>query len=85
MAPREVEASAYNLNYISLNGNSACLVKGAGCAKATMNLIMYYGSQSANFLGIGGGTNEAQVIRAFDIFWKTQIFKEYSLMFLDEL
>jgi succinyl-CoA synthetase beta subunit len=83
--PREVEASTHSLNYVSLDENIACLVNGAGLAMATRDLIMYYGSEPANFLGLRGGANEGQVIRVFDIFWKTQIFREYWLLFLEEL
>jgi succinyl-CoA synthetase beta subunit len=47
--PREVEASMHSLNYVSLDENIACLVNGLGLAIATMDLIMYYGSEPANF------------------------------------
>ncbi|MDR1457580.1 MAG: ADP-forming succinate--CoA ligase subunit beta [Puniceicoccales bacterium] len=68
--PNEVEALQYNLNYIALDGNIACLVNGAGLAMATMDLIQYHGGQPANFLDIGGGANEEQITHAFRIILK---------------
>src|SRR5256886_14254614 len=65
--PREVEASKHGLNYISLDGNIACLVNGAGLAMATMDIIKFYGGQPANFLDVGGGATEEQVTEAFKI------------------
>ena len=65
--PKEIEASKYNLNYIALDGNIACLVNGAGLAMATMDIIKYYGGTPANFLDVGGGANEEQVTAAFKI------------------
>lgn len=65
--PREVEASAYDLNYIGLNGNIGCLVNGAGLAMATMDIISLFGGSPANFLDVGGGATEAQVKKAFEI------------------
>lgn len=65
--PREVEASKFNLNYIGLEGNIACLVNGAGLAMATMDIIKYYGGEPANFLDVGGGASEEQVTEAFKI------------------
>ena len=65
--PKEVEASAYNLNYIALEGNIACMVNGAGLAMATMDIIKSYGGEPANFLDVGGGANEEQVTSAFKI------------------
>lgn len=66
-SPLEVEASNYNLSYIKLNGNIACLVNGAGLAMATMDIIKYYGGMPANFLDVGGGANPDQVAAAFKI------------------
>ncbi len=66
-SPLEVEASNYNLNYIKLNGNIACLVNGAGLAMATMDIIKYYGGEPANFLDVGGGASPEQVSAAFKI------------------
>jgi succinyl-CoA synthetase beta subunit len=65
--PLEVEASKYNLNYIKLDGNIACLVNGAGLAMATMDIIKYAGGSPANFLDVGGGANAQQIGHAFEI------------------
>src|SRR3989440_10040092 len=66
-APLEIEASKYNLNYIKLDGNIACLVNGAGLAMATMDIIQHYGGRPANFLDVGGGATKEQVTAAFKI------------------
>jgi succinyl-CoA synthetase beta subunit len=63
--PREVEASKFNLNYIGLDGDIACMVNGAGLAMATMDIIKLHGGEPANFLDVGGGANEEQVKQAF--------------------
>jgi succinyl-CoA synthetase beta subunit len=65
--PREVAASEYDLNYIGLDGNIACLVNGAGLAMATMDIIQHYGGEPANFLDVGGGASKEQVAAAFKI------------------
>ncbi|OUU28009.1 MAG: succinate--CoA ligase subunit beta [Verrucomicrobia bacterium TMED44] len=65
--PKEVEASKFDLNYIALDGNVACMVNGAGLAMATMDIIKHYGGSPANFLDVGGGANEEQVENAFRI------------------
>jgi succinyl-CoA synthetase beta subunit len=65
--PLEVKASEYNLNYIRLDGNVGCMVNGAGLAMATMDIIQYAGGRPANFLDVGGGANEEQVRRGFEI------------------
>ena len=65
--PREVAASVFNLNYIGLDGNIACLVNGAGLAMATMDIIKHHGGEPANFLDVGGGATEEQVTEAFKI------------------
>ncbi len=65
--PLEVKASNYNLNYIRLSGNVGCMVNGAGLAMSTMDIIQYAGGQPANFLDVGGGANEEQVRRGFEI------------------
>ncbi len=65
--PREVEASKFNLSYIGLDGNIACLVNGAGLAMATMDIIKHHGGEPANFLDVGGGATEQQVTEAFKI------------------
>jgi succinyl-CoA synthetase beta subunit len=65
--PREVEASKYDLSYISLDGNIACMVNGAGLAMATMDIIKHYGGEPANFLDVGGGADQEKVAQAFRI------------------
>ena len=65
--PREVEASKYDLSYISLDGNIACMVNGAGLAMATMDIIELYGGEPANFLDVGGGADKEKVAQAFKI------------------
>ena len=65
--PRQVAASEYNLNYIGLDGNIGCMVNGAGLAMATMDMIQLKGGSPANFLDVGGGANERQVQKAFEI------------------
>lgn len=65
--PKEVQASKYDLNYVSLDGNIGCLVNGAGLAMATMDTISYYGGSPANFLDVGGGANTEKVTEAFKI------------------
>jgi succinyl-CoA synthetase beta subunit len=64
---REIEASKYDLSYISLDGNIACMVNGAGLAMATMDIIKLYGGEPANFLDVGGGADEEKVAAAFKI------------------
>ena len=66
-APQEIEASKFNLNYIKLDGNIACLVNGAGLAMATMDIIQHFGGSPANFLDVGGGASQEQVAAAFKI------------------
>ena len=65
--PREIEASKYDLSYISLDGNIACMVNGAGLAMATMDIIKVYGGEPANFLDVGGGADKEKVAQAFRI------------------
>jgi succinyl-CoA synthetase beta subunit len=65
--PREVAASEFNLNYIGLDGDIACLVNGAGLAMATMDIIQHCGGRPANFLDVGGGATKEQVTSAFKI------------------
>jgi len=66
----EIEASKHDLNYISLDGNIACLVNGAGLAMATMDIIKLYGGAPANFLDVGGGATTEKVTEAFKIMLK---------------
>ena len=68
--PAEVEASKYDLSYISLDGNIGCLVNGAGLAMATMDVIKLYGGEPANFLDVGGGATAEKVTEAFKIMLK---------------
>ena len=65
--PKEIEASKYDLSYISLEGNIGCMVNGAGLAMATMDTISYYGGSPANFLDVGGGATAEKVTEAFKI------------------
>jgi len=65
--PREVQAAKYNLSYIGMDGNIACLVNGAGLAMATMDIIKLHGGNPANFLDLGGGIREDGVFQAFKI------------------
>jgi succinyl-CoA synthetase beta subunit len=64
---KEVEASKYDLNYISLDGTIGCMVNGAGLAMATMDIIKLYGEAPANFLDVGGGATKEKVAAAFKI------------------
>ena len=65
--PKELEASKYDLNFVSLNGNIGCLVNGAGLAMATMDIIKSYGGEPANFLDVGGSATVEKVTAAFKI------------------
>ncbi len=64
---KENEASAHDLNYVSLDGDIACMVNGAGLAMATMDLIKLHGGQPANFLDVGGGATAERVTEAFKL------------------
>jgi len=66
-APREVEASKYDLNYIQLDGNIGCMVNGAGLAMATMDIVQAFGGTPSNFLDVGGGATAEKVAGAFSI------------------
>jgi succinyl-CoA synthetase beta subunit len=65
--PLEIEASKFDLNYIKLDGNIACMVNGAGLAMATMDIIKLAGGEPANFLDVGGGASQERVEAAFQI------------------
>ena len=65
--PAEIEASKFDLSYISLDGDIGCLVNGAGLAMATMDTIKLYGASPANFLDVGGGATTEKVTEAFKI------------------
>src|SRR3954453_23315630 len=64
---KEIEASKYDLNYITLDGTIGCMVNGAGLAMATMDIIKQYGMAPANFLDVGGSATKERVIAAFKI------------------
>ncbi|MCK9259711.1 MAG: ADP-forming succinate--CoA ligase subunit beta [Azoarcus sp.] len=68
--PDEIEASKFDLAYISLDGNIGCLVNGAGLAMATMDTIKLFGAEPANFLDVGGGATAEKVTEAFKIMLK---------------
>jgi len=65
--PAEIEASKFDLSYISLDGDIGCLVNGAGLAMATMDIIKLYGGNPANFLDVGGGASREKVTEAFKL------------------
>ena len=68
--PAEIEASKFDLAYISLDGDIGCLVNGAGLAMATMDTIKLFGGEPANFLDVGGGATTEKVTEAFKIMLK---------------
>ena len=72
---KEIEASKYDLNYISLDGEIGCMVNGAGLAMATLDIIKLYGSSPANFLDVGGSATEERVAAAFRIITSDQNVK----------
>ncbi len=65
--PTELAASKHELNYVTLDGNIACMVNGAGLAMATMDVVKLAGGEPANFLDVGGGTNAERVKEAFKL------------------
>ena len=65
--PMEHEAAEHDLNYVSLDGDIACMVNGAGLAMATMDLIKLHGGDPANFLDVGGGATKERVEEAFKL------------------
>lgn len=73
--PAEVEASKFDLAYISLDGNIGCLVNGAGLAMSTMDTIKLFGGEPANFLDVGGGATAEKVTEAFKIMLKNKAVK----------
>jgi len=73
--PAEIEASRFDLSYISLDGDIGCLVNGAGLAMATMDIIKLYGGNPANFLDVGGGASTEKVTEAFKIMLKNPQLK----------
>ena len=73
--PAEIEASKFDLAYISLDGNIGCLVNGAGLAMSTMDTIKLFGAEPANFLDVGGGATPEKVTEAFKIMLKNDRVK----------
>ncbi len=73
--PAEIEASKFDLAYISLDGNIGCLVNGAGLAMATMDTIKLFDGEPANFLDVGGGATAEKVTEAFKIMLKNPHLK----------
>ena len=73
--PVEIEASKFDLSYISLGGDIGCLVNGAGLAMATMDIIKLYGGSPANFLDVGGGATAEKVTEAFKLMLKNPNLK----------
>jgi succinyl-CoA synthetase beta subunit len=65
--PKELAASKFDLNYITLDGEIGCMVNGAGLAMATMDIIKLYGAEPANFLDVGGSATQEKVTEAFKI------------------
>lgn len=64
---KEHQARQFDLNYVALDGDIACMVNGAGLAMATMDVIKQQGGEPANFLDVGGGTTAERVTEAFKI------------------
>ena len=64
---REARAAEHDLNYVSLDGDIACMVNGAGLAMATMDVINVHGGEPANFLDVGGGATAERVAEAFKL------------------
>jgi len=65
--PMEARAAKHDLNYVSLDGDIACMVNGAGLAMATMDVIKLHGGRPANFLDVGGGATAERVTAAFEL------------------
>ena len=72
---KEYKARQFDLNYIALDGDIACMVNGAGLAMATMDMIKMHGGEPANFLDVGGGTTAEKVTEAFKIILSDQKVK----------
>lgn len=64
---KEIEASKFDLNYITLSGTVGCMVNGAGLAMATMDIVKHAGAEPANFLDVGGGATQERVEAAFKL------------------
>lgn len=74
-SPAEVAANKEDLAYISLEGNIACMVNGAGLAMGTMDIIHHYGGEPANFLDVGGSATKEKVTEGFRIIMSDQKVK----------
>jgi succinyl-CoA synthetase beta subunit len=72
---REREASKFDLNYVTLDGDIGCMVNGAGLAMATMDIVKLHGGRPANFLDVGGGTTAEKVTEAFKLITKSSEVK----------
>ena len=64
---KENKAKVFDLNYVALDGDIACMVNGAGLAMATMDIIKLHGGEPANFLDVGGGATTERVAEAFKL------------------
>ncbi|MRG97437.1 ADP-forming succinate--CoA ligase subunit beta [Polyangium spumosum] len=73
--PVEAEAKKVGISYVSLDGDIGCLVNGAGLAMGTMDIILHYGGQPANFLDVGGGATQEQVKKAFQMILRSEKVK----------
>jgi len=73
--PKEIQASKFDLNYVSLDGSVGCMVNGAGLAMATMDIIKTFGGEPANFLDVGGSATTERVKAAFEILLSDQNVK----------
>ena len=73
--PTELAASKHDLNYVTLDGNIACMVNGAGLAMATMDVIKLAGGEPANFLDVGGGATKERVTEAFKLILSSESVK----------
>lgn len=67
--PKEIEASKYDLSYISLDGNIGCMVNGAGLAMSTMDIIKHYGGEPANFLDVGAAQPQKKLRKLLKSFF----------------
>ncbi len=79
--PKEIEASKYDLSYISLDGNIGCMVNGAGLAMSTMDIIKHYGGEPANFLDVGGGATAERSRKHLKSFFLIKTLKGFLSTF----
>ena len=80
--PKEVEASKFDLNYIALDGNVACMVNGAGLAMATMDIIKHYGGSPLTFLMLVEERRRSRLRMHFAYWFLMMRSKQFSLIFL---